>query len=183
MADIGKREVGELATAETRRILRQLDVGRRKLPQPQVDYLRQVHATSTAQLRRFLDGDSETSHCFLAGEEAVRQAGAKATRKESKKRLPATARRVPKRRVPLSPSGDNTPPHIGRQIGRTGLKPWTLFWADGQRNLAEIAALASWDECDGVYSSDEKGYSEVNLDRVIEFFAAHEELGYVQMDE
>jgi len=84
--------------------------------------------------------------------------------------------------VPLSPSGDNTPPHIGRRISRTGLKPWTLFWADGQRNLAEIAALASWDECDGVYSSDEKGYTEVDLDRVIEFFAAHEELGYVQMD-
>ncbi len=182
MADIGSREVGQLAAAETRRILRQLDGGRRQLPRPQVDYLRQVHATSTAQLQRFLDAASETSQHLLAGAEEVRQAGEKAARKESEKRLPAAARRVPKRQVPLSPSGDNTPPHIGRRISRTGLKPWTLFWADGQRNLAEIAALASWDECDGVYSSDEKGYTEVDLDRVIEFFAAHEELGYVQMD-
>jgi len=83
----------------------------------------------------------------------------------------------------LSPNGDNTPAAISSRISRTRITPWTLFWAYGRRTLADIAKLVSWDECDGRYTSVNKGFRKVDVAQVVEFFEAHAELGYVSFDE
>ena len=50
-------------------------------------------------------------------------------------------------------------------------------------SLPRDGPAAAWEECDGRYSSGPKGYREVDLERVVEFFEAHEELGYVTLGE
>jgi aminoglycoside 3-N-acetyltransferase len=52
----------------------------------------------------------------------------------------------------------------------TGLSPWALFWADGERSLAEIAEVLG----------SEYG-REVKPEQVADFFEAHAELGYVEL--
>ena len=54
----------------------------------------------------------------------------------------------------------------------TKLSNWALFWADGQRTVAEIAALIS---------SERK--FEIDPQQVAEFFEAHEALGYVKFSQ
>ncbi|NKB70055.1 MAG: M28 family peptidase [Candidatus Latescibacteria bacterium] len=175
IANLDGTAVAQTARTETDRLLGQLDVGRKKLPATQVDYVRQVHRTSMDQLGRFAEGVDLNGHL-----KEVQAAAAKVGRKEKKQRIAALARRVPRRTAPITPSSESTPPEISRRIGRTRLSPWTLFWADGKRTLAEIARLAAWEECDGRYTSMEKGYREVDLEQVIDFFEAHAALGYVE---
>lgn len=176
LADADDRSVAEMARSETQRILGLLEVGPRRLPSTQVHYLQEAHATSMDQLRRF---SSDGSGLFEECAREVRTAGIAVKEKASRRRVPADARKIPLRTAPLSPNGDNTPPEISARISRTRISSWTLFWADGRRTLADIAELASWDECDGRYSSGSKGYHPVDVSRVIEFFEAHAELGYV----
>ena len=177
MADLDGMAVVETARTETERILGMLDVGRRKLPATQVEYLREVHRTSMAQLRRFAP-EAGTALDGFAKE--VQAAGTSVVRQAKRKRTTSATRRVPRRKAPITPSSESTPPEISRWISRTRLSPWTLFWADGKRTLADIAELASWEECDGRYSSGEKGFREVDLERVVDFFEAHAALGYVE---
>jgi hypothetical protein len=181
LADVDDGAAAELARSETERILGQLDVGRRRLPAAQVRYLQEAHATSMNQVRRFGDDGSGVLESFVR---EVRRAGGAVKRKATaRKRTPADAGRVPHRTATLTPNGDNTPAAIFRRIGRAGVSPWTLFWADGRRSLADIAQLVSWDECDGSYTSGNKGFRQVDVAQVVDFFEAHAELGYVRFDE
>ena len=175
IADLDEAAVAQTAKTETGRLLGLLDGGQRRLPAAQVDYLRQVHHTSMEHLGRFAEGVDLGDHL-----KAVQAAAAKVAPKAKKNRIAALARRVPRRTAPITPSSESTPPEISRRIGRTRLSPWTLFWADGKRTLAQIAELAAWEECDGRYTSITKGYREVDLERVVDFFEAHAALGYVE---
>ena len=84
----------------------------------------------------------------------------------------AAARIVPRRTRPLAPTTENTPVPIKREIEASQLSQWALFWADGRRNLGEITRLVSI----------ESG-KDVSLDRVVQYFTAHDELGYVDLVE
>ncbi len=78
---------------------------------------------------------------------------------------------VPVRRMALAPTPENVWPLLRERLGGSFPK-WVLFWADGERSLAEIAALAALD-------SDEK----IENARLIEHFQALAELGYVDLVE
>lgn len=80
------------------------------------------------------------------------------------------AGRVPRRIAPLTPAGDNTPAPILARLRASGLQSWALFWANGERTLAEIA---------GELAVEYR--REVELAAVVAFFEAHEELGYVRL--
>lgn len=178
LADAGSREVVELATSDTQRQLKALDVGRRKLPADQVNYLRQTHRITTERLQRWMwGGDRRQILAHLADcERQVDEAGAKAAKRETKKRVPAAGRRVPRRTAFLSPRT------ISHNAGASGLTTWSLFWADGKRNLAEIAALASWENT-GSIGGDKRQRAPITLDQVADYFEAHEKMDYVKLIE
>jgi aminoglycoside N3'-acetyltransferase len=76
---------------------------------------------------------------------------------------------IPLRRLPLAPTPENVWPHTRRKLDPSFPK-WAAYWADGQRSLAEIAALVSLD-----------ADHELPLPRVIDYFQALAELGYVDL--
>ena len=90
--------------------------------------------------------------------------------------MPAAGRRVPRRAAFLSPRT------ISHNAGASGLPTWSLFWADGKRNLAEIAALASWENT-GSIGGDKRQRAPITLDQVADYFEAHEKMDYVKLIE
>ena len=181
LADAGSREVVELATAETRRQVRALDVGRKKLPAAVVDFARDAHHVTIEGLQRWLWGGDrrELLGHLAACEREVEEAARRARRSGRRAPVPTTARRVPRRTALLSPSGDNTPPARDGG-GSAGLKSWSLFWADGRRNLAEIAAAASVEETASVGGKEQKK-TDVTATQVAAYFERHVELGYAEL--
>ena len=178
LADAGSREVTELATCDTQRQLKALDVGRQKLPAGQVDYVRQTHKITTEQLKRWMWGGQRSqilSHLDDC-ERQVDEAGKKVAKLEVKKRVPAAARRVPRRTAFLSPIS------VPRKGGAAGLTTWSLFWADGKRNLAEIAELASWENT-GSIGGGKRQRSPITFDQIVDYFEAHEKIDYVKLIE
>ena len=184
LADAGSREVVELATSQTQRSLRQLDVGRKKITAEQVRYLRDEHHANMEQLKRWMWGGDrgQIMKHLAACEREVAQAGKRAARPQQRRsRVPEAGRRVPRRTAPLSPDSTNTPPAINARIGKAGLSPWTLFWADGKRNLAEIAAAATYENVGSLGVKGKVAKAAVQIEQVAGFFEAHAELGYVEL--
>ena len=73
-------------------------------------------------------------------------------------------------RAPISPTLENTPAPMAEKIRSSGLPAWALFWADGNRTLADIARALT------VERSTETTPAQVQT-----YFEAHEQLGYVQL--
>ncbi|NKB67154.1 MAG: M28 family peptidase [Candidatus Latescibacteria bacterium] len=172
LANAGTREVVELARAETKYSLGQLQ--KAGLAPEQARHEGEAHRENMTRLRRFLWGGEkgEIEASLGAGEQAVRQAIEQIAPARPRRRRQGAAGRVPRRKVVISPSGDNTPPEILRRINGTGLSAWALFWADGERTVGEIAQRLS---CE--YGRP------VEARTVGEFFAAHQDLGYVDLIE
>ena len=84
----------------------------------------------------------------------------------------ASLRRIPRRTAFLSPTAENTPPPIASRLAAAGLPEWTLFWADGNRSIADIAEAASIENGRAVLAEQAVGY-----------FEALAELGYVELIE
>ena len=167
LADAGSTEVVQLARAETDWMLTRL-AG--ETSAEKADYLREQHRTSIGRLQRWMwGGDRSAVLAHLAEcERRVCEAGPKAT--PARRRSRPGGNRIPYRHGPISPTLENTPPHIVQKIRKAGLPPWALFWADGNRTLSDIARAVS----------AEQG-KEISVDQVIGFFEAHAELGYVKL--
>lgn len=170
LADAGRQEVVELATSETDHTLNQLEGSRREVSPEKAAYLRDQHRTSLEHLRRWMWGGdrSEILAHLTECERRVRQAGP--PKRPSRKRSLPGADRIPRRTAFLSPTLENTPPPIAKKIREAHLPDWALFWADGNRTLADIARVLSV----------EQG-KEAPIQQVISFFEAHHELGYVEL--
>lgn len=168
LANAETQDVMEMAKAETVRTKAALA---RTRSVDQADYLRQRHAESMKRLERWMwEGDRTETLEALDGEKAaVEKAGPRGRPKPARS---AAARIVPRRTRPLAPTTENTPVPIKREIEASQLSQWALFWADGRRNLGEITRLVSI----------ESG-KDVSLDRVVQYFTAHDELGYVDLVE
>jgi aminoglycoside N3'-acetyltransferase len=188
LADAGSTEVVQLAHEETRRSLTHLRANTLEIGQ--VDYLQQVHKTSIGHLKRWLWGGDRNE--ILAplddGEKAVEQTAKEVkvtSKKTSKKKtqVPAAAKRVVRRTAFLSPDSHNMAPAIARRIQGAGLSSWALFWADGQRSIAEIAALVQWEETGGIGQKAKTKRRSVELDKAVAYFEGHAELGYVELIE
>ena len=85
-------------------------------------------------------------------------------------RVPRTARRIPRRTAPLTPTLENTPKPIADAIRAAGLRDWSLFWADGERTIARAADAVGCEH-----------NAEPNVAGTGAFFDAHAELGYVEL--
>ncbi len=174
LADAGSREVVDLAAAETRRTLDRLQRQHKKISEAQAAYIRNEHHVTTQKLQRWMWGGdrsailSRLADCERRVREAAERAGRKQVRNQ-KRRVPG-ASRVPHRTAPLSPIPENMPAAISKHIGSAKLSSWALFWADGNRTLLEIAEAIS---CETEQN--------VALKRVVTFFEAHAELGYVNL--
>jgi len=169
-ADAGNAELLALARDETRRIGRALDKLRSADDAAaQAQYLRDAHHVSMERLGRWIwGGDRRRIAGRLADFE--REIGEHAAAVAPPKRRRRTDRRVPRRLAPLSPWRENTPTPIAERIDATKLRPWALFWADGRRDLDDIAEAL---RCE--YGRD------VTIAQVRAFFEAHAALGYVEL--
>ncbi len=173
LADAGSQEVGELAAAETARTLHLL--GEKSAP-AQAAFLRETHRENLKRLRRWLWGGERDA--LLEHLTACEAQVEKAARRRPRQPLPGS-RQVPRRTTPISPAGDNIPAAILTKLNAVGLAPWTLFWADGRRDLGQIAALIACEETAGVGGPRKKAAP--TLDQVVRFFAAQAELGYAEL--
>jgi len=176
LADAGSPEVMELARAETERTLAELRAPGKERSPAEAEYLAGGCHRSLARLQRWLwGGDRAAILASLADHHAQIREAARQPAPAGPSRRPrmlAGAGRVPRRTAALSPSGDNTPAPILERIRSAKLSSWALFWADGNRNLAEIAQALS---CE--YGR------EVSVEQVRVFFGAHADLGYVELIE
>jgi aminoglycoside N3'-acetyltransferase len=181
LADIGSREVGELVRSENAHFLAAL--GTAKRPRVEAEYIREAHSRSVRKLERWLWGGkrSEVLGAMAEGEREIARAAAGVTKGEKRRRQPAPARLVPRRTAELSPTAENTPTAINERIGAARLSAWALFWADGRRNLGEIAARIACEEVDASAGPRNASRDPVAIERVHAYFAAHAELGYVEL--
>jgi aminoglycoside 3-N-acetyltransferase len=176
LAEAGSPDVMELARAETERTLAKLRAPAAERSPAEAEYLAGGCHRSLARLQRWLwGGDRAAILASLADHhEQIREAARQPAPAGPSRRpgMLAGAGRVPRRTAVLSPSGDNTPAPILERIRSAKLSSWALFWADGNRTLAEIAHALS---CE--YGR------EVSVEQVSVFFEAHADLGYVELIE
>lgn len=179
LADMGSREVEELVRTETQHFLSVLK--KKKRPRAEAEYVREAHSRSVRRLTRWLWGGSRSSilAAMDASEQQVSAAAAEAAQPGKRARRTARARLVPRRTAVLSPTAENAPAAINARIAATQLAPWALFWADGRRNVGEIAECIACEEAD--YRAGPRTDGPVTVDRVHEYFAAHAELGYAEL--
>lgn len=179
LADMGSREVGELVRTETQHFLSVLK--KKERPRAEAEYVREAHSRSVRRLTRWLWGGHrrEVLAAMDAGERHVSAAAAAAAQPDKRARRTAQARLVPRRTAVLSPTAENAPAAINARIAATQLAPWALFWADGRRNVGEIAECIACEEAD--YRAGPRTDGPVAIDLVYEYFAAHAELGYAEL--
>lgn len=174
LADAGTGDIVDVAAAETARTIDRLGVEGQSVAQ--VEYEREQHRVNLEKLHRWLWGGCrrDVLERFAGYEREVRESAADAERgkRRPRRRRVEGADRIPRRTRVLSPIGENTPPEIAGRISKTGLSPWTLFWADGNRTIQEISQAVA---C-------ETG-NEVKAASVVAYFEAHAELGYVELIE
>ncbi|MBB31057.1 MAG: hypothetical protein CME25_19380 [Gemmatimonadetes bacterium] len=173
LADAGSREVLEIAQVETERSTARL--GAKGLSCAEIQYECEQHGVIIEKLKRWMwGGDREFTLSVLGNcASSVRSISERLTRRrKTRKRRVKSDNRVPRRTLLLSPISENVPGNIARRIGKARLSPWALFWADGNRTISQIAEAIS---C-------ETGTS-ISVDRVSDYFEAHEDLKYVQLVE
>ena len=174
LADAGTEDIVDVAAAETARTIGRLGSG--SLSVAQVEYEREQHRVNLEKLHRWMWGGRrrDVLEQFAGHEREVRESAADAARgrRRPRRRRVEGADRIPRRTRVLSPIGENTPPEIAGRISKTGLSPWALFWADGNRTIQEISQAVA---C-------ETG-NEVKVASVVAYFEAHAELGYVELIE
>lgn len=166
-ANAGPAEMIDMAAHETRLARRQLarpDLGRER-----AETIREGHARSLAWLRRF--ADRQAADQLQALEQTVAEACQRAVAGKPRRRWSraGAAGKTPRRIAPLTPLGDNLPSVLAAELGRLRLPPWTLFWADGKRTLAQIARAAALDTG-----------KPVTVAAVERFFEVHARCGYVE---
>ncbi len=149
LADAGTEEALAWADAETRLALRKL-ASLRKTPQTgKADLVRLQHRISLEALRRwFWAGDrTALNACFAEAETRVRQAARHVARPHRSARITSRAawRIIPRRTAPLAPCPEALPPETARRLAALGLPPWTVYWANGQRRIADVANLLAAD--------------------------------------
>lgn len=178
LAAAGTPEAAQIAAWQTQKTLLRLRAPGQKPTREEIEYIRQQHAVSLERLRRWLSGPDRRS-ALAHFKDCERRIGAAARdlsrsgkpRKPISRSLAAIARQVPRRKALLVPTHENLWPDARKRIRDSGVgAPWALFWADGERSLAEIAEAISV----------ETG-KEVSLESVARFFKAHAEIGYVDL--
>ncbi|MBT4976944.1 MAG: DUF4910 domain-containing protein [Gemmatimonadetes bacterium] len=182
LADMGSGEAGELVLSENEYFVSAL--GKKKRPRVETEYIREAHSRSVRRLERWLWGGKrgEVLASMAEGERQV-AAATQNVRAEKRPRQSAIARLVPRRTAVLSPTAENTPEAINKKIAGAKLASWALFWADGRRDLSAIAERIACEEIDAGDGLRNTSREPVAIERVHAYFAAHAELGYVELSD
>lgn len=163
LANAGTSELVQIAESETARSLKLLAQSKKDAARKR--FIRDEHRTNIERLKSWIWEENRAEVLASLNECSVQvenSANVKPLRASK------SARRIPRRKAPLSPTMENTPESLAKKFKEAGLWDWVLFYADGIRNLAEIAETAS---C-------ERG-KEISIEKVAQFFEAHAALGYV----
>jgi len=180
LADMGSREVVEIGRMEAAHFA---ELAQNKVSRQEADYVREAHSLSNERLKRWLwGGDRRTVLASLAAAEGEVAALCKKNVRQNKKkeRVGKALRQIPRRTAFLSPTPENAPVEIGRRIQDAGVPSWALFWADGQRSIADIAERVACEETASVGGLRTRG-RRVDMEKFVDYFAAHAELGYVEL--
>ncbi len=179
LADMGSRQVAEIGRMEGAHFA---ELAKVNMSRQEVDYMREAHALGNGRLERWLwGGDRRAVLAGLAQAEGELAALCKKNARPHKKRSSGKAARlIPRRTAFLSPTAENAPIDIGRRIQRAGLPAWALFWADGRRTIGEIAERIECEETASV-GGGRIHNRQVDSEKLGDFFAAHAELGYVEL--
>lgn len=156
LADADASQITELAEHETQVATARIN-GKRGMSFTQ--YAHTVHEASLRTLSRWLfDSEKSREHWIkrMSHFPPVRM------------RVRRSNALVPIRKVPYIVMRENMAGHLWQQISESRLPLWTLYWADGSRDLQTIRELVSCDQGE-----------QVSLQRITSFFQALDELGYV----
>lgn len=181
LADMDSRDVVEAASVETQRLAGHLNP-RRKRPRREVEYVRQAHDASMQRLQRWLWGGERRdimAHLSECSNQIAAVAERAARKGPSKRRVPAEGRRIPRRTALLAPNTDHVPAPLAQRINAPRLSQWALYWADGKRDVAAIADAIRCERAGLLSPGDGGADTEVEVSRLVEYFEALDELGYV----
>ncbi|MDP6505147.1 MAG: M28 family peptidase, partial [Planctomycetota bacterium] len=162
LANAGTRELIQIAESETERALKLLAESRKDAARKR--FIRDEHRTNLERLERWIwegDRDDVLASLIRCSAEVENAANVKPLRASK------ADRRIPRRKILLSPTTENTPESLAKELNAAGLWAWVLFYADGHRNLAQIAEAASCERD-----------KEISVEKVTQYFEAHAELGY-----
>ena len=156
LADAGTPEMVELAGWMTQKTKERLAAS--GLTKARAHYFHEQHAVNMERLKRWAWGGTAN----LNPQSAIcnPQSGPSAT--------PDPLSKIPLRRIPLAPTPENTWPPITKAAG--ALPKWAIYWADGNRSIAEISELLS----------AEPGFT-LKPEKVPEYFQAMADLGYIEL--
>lgn len=170
LADAETADAVELARLETAR-LRRLVERSATIDDLAADYRLDEQRASLERLTRWIWGGRRAEVLALFdGLSAELRDAVGAKREPRRRRIARAMRLVPRRTAFLSPTLESTPEPIRSRIAAAGFSPWALFWADGRRDLAAIADRITV----------ERGQP-VDAAKLADYFAAHAELGYVEL--
>lgn len=166
LADADERAILELADNETTEAVNRL---RRTRKAEAAEYVRLQHHASLDRLERWIwSGPRDDILRALAEHE--KHVSAVGPKKKFARSRHTVFGRVPRRKVPIAPTPENTRGPVNRHIREARLPQWSLFWADGRRTIADIARLIG----------QETG-AEIDPERVSRYFDALTELGYTDL--
>jgi aminoglycoside 3-N-acetyltransferase len=183
LANADSDDVAAIANVETERLTRPTR-SRKRLKPAEATYIRDAHDVSLRQLRRWAwGGDRSQIERHLRDCQTVVTAvtGAATGPRAGGGRTPAQGRRVPRRTGLLTPENGNVPNAIVARLKSPALHRWALYWADGKRSLSEIQQAISVERSGFLSPLGKTGDREIELQRVIDFFEAHVELGYAEL--
>ncbi|MBN1347032.1 MAG: AAC(3) family N-acetyltransferase [Phycisphaerae bacterium] len=166
LADAASDDVIEIADAETTHSERQIQnassVSERR-------YLHDQHRVSLRRLQRWIWGGNRSavlSHLQKCQQRIEHACGPKRIRRER----PTKPRSIPRRTAPLTVCLENVPEPVPARIRQSGLVEWSMLWADGNRDLTDIADALS----------NQLGRS-VTVEQVDRFAEACASIGYVEL--
>lgn len=177
LASAGNEELIQFARAETDQILSVVTKGTYKWSSDQFQFWNVQLKQSLYWLKRWMwGGDRRTllkqiDECerkFYRGVRSVREK----ERGRSKGGQHLGAERIPYRIVPFIPDPDNLSRDIWKHLAVSweAVRPWALFWADGDRSIANIAPLL---ECELKET--------IGLQKLVEYFDVLDQLGFVRL--
>jgi aminoglycoside N3'-acetyltransferase len=171
LADMATPEVLQIAGWQTQKTLAELRAAGRRPAAERVELIRASHAENINRLRRWLWGgshrDAETQ---LRELEITVSKAARAMKRKPAKRSGKTIAAVPHRKVPIIYTLENLQPEVADELSATGALRTTLYWADGQRNMSDIAALLR-----------AQVPREFSAEQVASYFAVLEKIGHVRI--
>lgn len=178
LANMGTNEVLELAKAEFQyhsKLLKQAKIN------SQIEFVLDGYLTTNKSLKRWLwGGDRRTTLRTLSELELDLAKQKRPNQKIRHNRVQSEAKWVPRRLAILCPTTENLSADFARRLSNTGFSSWALFWADGKRNISQIASKVECEETASIGGLPKKN-GQVNIKDLVDYFQIHSELGYVEL--